>query len=416
VASTEQPWAERWTKRGRVVHGGQGQGFLAVATDGSGTLAFIKTLTRTGDRTARGRFRREVAAYETLVGAGVPALLDHNADQWANNRVPLYLALQYIDGGNLEAWVAATGPAGYDVAVECVAAVGGVLDRGHALGVVHRDIKPKNIMVGPGGPAEAVLVDFGLSFNHAADDDLTRVGEEVGNRFLRLPEHAFGGRSAVGDVTQLSGIAFYLLTGSEPKILSDEQGRMPHQRAAARALLEAGFSGRRLHRLLALFDRAFASEEAQRFPSVQSLLEALRAVDALPMSDEFEDLMAQVDEVAGSPEMKRAAETRNAVRELKLVVASYAKRFGLDRSLNVVQTGAPATAPSGEAVAHYQVSVTHHGEAERYVLYGVERRGTEMVVSADGVEIWRGSGNDAALERAVTEVAARAFLGSPGSE
>jgi eukaryotic-like serine/threonine-protein kinase len=412
VASTEQPWAERWTKQGSAVSGGQGRGFRAVDSDG--TVAFIKTLKHQRDRKARGRFRREVIAYENLAGAGVPALLEHNSDKWESSRLPLYLALQYIDGGNLGEWMATNGdPASFDVMTACVAAVGEVLDRGHALGVVHRDIKPKNIMVGTTGPAGAVLVDFGLSFNHAEDDELTRVGEEVGNRFLRLPEHAFSGRSPVSDVTQLTGIAFFLLTGIEPKVLRDELGRMPHQRQAARVVLQAEFTGRRLHRLLAVFDRGFAFEEVDRFQTADALLVALRGVDAAPVVDEFEDLMAQVDEVAGSPEMKRAGETRDAVRQLKLTVAGYAKRFGLDRSLHVVQTGAPANVPTGDAIDHYQVSVTHFGEAERYVLYTAERRGSEMVVSADGVEIWRGSIADAALERAVTEVAARAFLRPP---
>jgi hypothetical protein len=49
-----------------------------------------------------------------------------------------------------------------------------------------------------GDITDPVLVDLGLSFNDAdEDDDLTRAGEEVGNRFLRLPEHPSGGRDAV---------------------------------------------------------------------------------------------------------------------------------------------------------------------------------------------------------------------------
>lgn len=67
-----------------------------------------------------------------------------------------------------------------------------------------------------------VWVDFGISFNHTEDDDLTRVNEEVGNRFLRLPEHAPRGSSPVSDVTQLAGLVLWVLTGVEPRALQDE--------------------------------------------------------------------------------------------------------------------------------------------------------------------------------------------------
>ena len=78
-------------------------------------------------------------------------------------------------------------------------------------------------------------MDFGLSFNDAEEDDLTRVGEEVGNRFLRLPEHATGGRGAASDVTQLAGILIYSVSGCEPRVLLDKEYKMPHQRLPARA-------------------------------------------------------------------------------------------------------------------------------------------------------------------------------------
>jgi hypothetical protein len=61
-------------------------------------------------------------------------------------------------------------------------------------------VKPANVVLRNDDLTAPVLVDFGLSFNDSDEDDLTRVNEEVGNRFLRLPEHAFGGstRKATG--------------------------------------------------------------------------------------------------------------------------------------------------------------------------------------------------------------------------
>ena len=131
-----EPWARRCTHQGSPIQGGQGRGFLGIALDGSDQRAFIKTLTRQRDRRSRGRFRREVAAYETLAGTGVPVLLDHNAEAWEDLSKPLYLAIDYIGGGNLRDWVSANGPANYAQAIGCAEAVAEVkqLNRFHALG------------------------------------------------------------------------------------------------------------------------------------------------------------------------------------------------------------------------------------------------------------------------------------------
>lgn len=305
---TMEPWAEGWTPQGGAVRGGQGHGFLAVASDDSGQRAFIKILSRQRDRRARGRFRREVAAYETLEGTGVPILLDHNAEAWEDLSKPLYLAIEYFDGGNLRDWVVAKGsPATYDQTLECAEPIAEVLTRCHEQGLIHRDIKPANIMLREHAPRGAVLVDFGLSFNHAEDDDLTRVGEEVGNRFLRLPEHALGGRSAVSDVTQLAGVVLFMLTGHEPRVLMDQFGRMPHQREQFRPALEASFTGRALRRLLAVFDKAFAVQSADRYNNAVELAQDLRRVTMEPEhdgSDDLEGLLTQVDEITRTPDQR----------------------------------------------------------------------------------------------------------------
>jgi len=411
-----EPWIDRWVKhRGGGGSGGQGQGFLAVARDGSGQRAFVKVLTRQREIKARGRFRREVAAYETLAGAGIPKLLDHNAKHWEDKSVPLYLALEYIEGGTLGAWLAKNGTSSFGDALVCVDAIAAVLTRCHEIGVVHRDIKPDNIMVGPDGLADAVLVDFGLSFNQDEDDDLTRAGDQFGNRFLRLPEYAFGGRNAVGDVTQLAGIFLFLLTGQAPRLLLDERSQMPHQRPAIRAALEAVLDGRQLVRLLGVFDRAFASAEAERFPTAAALVEAMRPVEDPLSADEYEDLLAQVAEIASSPEQQRRGQLRDALREFVHDVTQRVQEFGRSRHLQITTTAFGVDETNNPPRAHHSISITQHGQSTNYVVYAIEVRGAEYVVTADGAEVWRGRSADDALTKGLTEAAARAFLaGSAG--
>ena len=98
----------------------------------------------------------------------------------------MYLATEYIPGRGLSRLSPNRGgQADVNAALNCVRKLAEVLDRCHENGVTHRDIKPANVVLRNGDITDPVLVDLGLSFNDAdEDDDLTRAGEEVGNRFL----------------------------------------------------------------------------------------------------------------------------------------------------------------------------------------------------------------------------------------
>jgi eukaryotic-like serine/threonine-protein kinase len=413
-----KPWETNWSPDGSTVRGGQGTGFPATSTYGEVRRAFVKRLIRQTDKRARKRFYREVTAYETLAGLGVPDLYDHNASDWETN-APLYLAIEYLDGGNLRDWFEGLGKvATFDQAVAIAEVLGAVLTRCHEEGYLHRDIKPLNVMLRtPGDPSTAVLVDFGISFNQADDDDLTRLHEEVGNRFLRLPEHALRGRLPVSDVTQLAGMVFWVLTGFEPRVLQDEAGLMPHQRPAARSVLDEAFAGPSLRRLLTVFDKAFTTLAANRYQTADDFLHDLRRVPMTPddESDDLAGLMARVDEFTKGPDNQRLAELRDRLTDLiqavSGVVKTFARQHGLELSQTAYSIQPTGTPPFGQT----SLSATGFGDPPNYVAYEVEARGTaEFVASAEGIEIWRGSRPDEALEEAVATVTARAFLESRG--
>lgn len=142
---------------------------------------------------------------------------------------------------------------------------------------MHRDIKPGNIIFRGNILGDIVLVDFGMSYHEEASANVTPTGEEVGNRFLHLPELACESslkRDPRSDVTFCGGILFFLLTGVRPVQLSDQDGRMPHQRLDAVSKL-ASHAGLDTDHLLALFDRAFDFRIDHRFQDAGALADAI---------------------------------------------------------------------------------------------------------------------------------------------
>jgi serine/threonine protein kinase len=396
--------------------GGQGRSYQARDRS-NGSVVFVKELKRRKSVVARKRFRREVAAYETVAGAGLPTLICDNSSEWQQSSVPLFMVLEWIDGLSLREKVDQDGRVPLPDAAACVMAMGKVLSECHAAGVTHRDIKPANVMLRRGALSAPVLVDFGLSFNDAQLDDVTRV-EEVGNRFLRLPEHAAEGnsRSHLSDVTQLAGLLFYCLTGREPRVLSDEEGRAPHQRYSAREELARLVGDRQLLRLNTMFDKAFDTRLSKRFQSVESLMEAIEIMldrDGDMNPDDFE---AQFQEFVEAPLHLVSAELDSRLRLFTSKTHEVVRRLASSSSLQSDQTGntvqAVAETPFGETQMRlWPCNVDPNQAPIPRTVYRFEVRGSEIVFQADGEDLWRGdSVGDIRLVSAIETAAKRALV------
>ncbi|MDP9140547.1 MAG: DUF3322 domain-containing protein [Pseudomonadota bacterium] len=277
------PWRDRWNVVREIPRGGQALAYVVArkANPAAGSF-FLKMFDGAGTE-RRARMFREVTCYRTLSHPGIPKLIESNAAEYEDRTAQLYLVTELVAGKNLGQ---------YDVqnrllsAADAVNIFGQLLDiveYTHAQEVVHRDIKPENVMVESLAPLKVRLVDFGLSFlgaEHDDDNHSTAIGQEIGNRFLRLPEHGVSSvnkRDARSDLTQCVGLLFFALTGLRPSLLEDENRRRPHQRADARERL-ARHVDLDLFSLLNVFDKAFEIDIDARWQTVEELRRALSKI------------------------------------------------------------------------------------------------------------------------------------------
>jgi len=129
-----------------------------------------------------------------------------------------YIAMRYVAGADLARRLAREGRLVPPAAVELIAQVAGGLDAIHAAGLVHRDVKPANVLLsGAEGAEHAYITDFGVARNVSTESGLTQTGRFVGTLDYVAPEQISGGHvDARADVYALGCLLFKLLTGEVP--------------------------------------------------------------------------------------------------------------------------------------------------------------------------------------------------------
>jgi Protein kinase domain len=139
-----------------------------------------------------------------------------------------FIAMRYVSGADLARRLAREGRLEPDVAVELIAQIGNGLDAIHAAGLVHRDVKPANVLLSGGEGAEhAYITDFGVARNVATESGLTQTGRFVGTLDYVAPEQISGGAvDARADVYALGCLLFKLLTGEVPFPKESEAARL----------------------------------------------------------------------------------------------------------------------------------------------------------------------------------------------
>jgi predicted Ser/Thr protein kinase len=192
---------------GRLGEGGQGVVFLAVSS--AGTRVALKFLPATSDSQVRNRFLKEVAAAQRVARFCTAQVLDAGIFE----RRP-FIVSEYVNGPSLIEVVEQHGPRGTSalerIAVATLTALGAV----HAAGMVHRDFKPANVLLGPDGP---VVIDFGV----ASVPGMTTTGFSgqvaVGTPAYMAPEQLAGSRvTAAADMWSWAVSMTFAGTGKLP--------------------------------------------------------------------------------------------------------------------------------------------------------------------------------------------------------
>ncbi|MFE7069835.1 serine/threonine-protein kinase [Streptomyces sp. NPDC057620] len=194
---------------GRLGSGGMGRVYLGRSAGGRTVAVKIVHPHFALDEEFRARFRREVEAARRVGGAYTAPVLDADPDA----RIP-WVATGYAAGPTLTAAVTDNGAlADHSVRV-LGAGLAEALTAVHGLGLVHRDVKPSNVLLTLDGP---LLIDFGIARATDGTASLTSTGVSIGSPGYMSPEQILGkGVSGAADVFSLGAVLAYAATGSSP--------------------------------------------------------------------------------------------------------------------------------------------------------------------------------------------------------
>lgn len=157
----------------------------------------------------RARFEREAQALAHIQHPAVLALFDSGALEDGS----AFLITELLRGADVGAVLRRFGPAGPDQVAALLLQAAGALAAAHRVGVVHRDLKPQNLVLTPGSPFRVTLVDFGLAAQMSTTSGLTATGAVVGTPAYMAPEQVRGGTlSPRTDLYSLATVGYECLT------------------------------------------------------------------------------------------------------------------------------------------------------------------------------------------------------------
>jgi eukaryotic-like serine/threonine-protein kinase len=216
------------------------------------------------------RFRREARAVARLSHPNIVTVIDRGDDEGRQ-----FIVFEYVEGENLKELVLRAGRLPVRRALELALAVADGLAFAHDHGLVHRDVKPQNVLLNREG--EVKVTDFGIARSLHMDHGVTQTGTVLGTGEYLAPEQA-GGKpvSPATDVYSLGVVLWELLAGDVPFVgenfvavalrhVNEPPPSLRERRSDVSPRLEAAVA------------RALAKDPARRFPSMAAFAEELRA-------------------------------------------------------------------------------------------------------------------------------------------
>jgi eukaryotic-like serine/threonine-protein kinase len=201
-----------------IGRGGDSRTFLAV--DGEGQKVALKILhPEVFESVAADRFLREIRLASQLNHPHIARLLHSGEREWL-----VYLATAFIDGPSLREVLSRSRQLSVGDTLRMGCELLEALDHAHQLGIVHRDVKPENVLISP--DQGAVLLDFGIAraIITSATDEITRTGFTVGSSAYMSPEQINGelGLDGRSDLYSLGCVLFECLAGRAPFVWRKE--------------------------------------------------------------------------------------------------------------------------------------------------------------------------------------------------
>jgi serine/threonine-protein kinase len=274
------------------------------------------------------RFRREARAVARLSHPNIVTVIDRGDDGGRQ-----YIVFEHVEGENLKELVERTGRLPVRGALELALAVADGLAFAHEHGLVHRDVKPQNVLLSREGDVK--VTDFGIARSLDVEHGVTQTGTVLGTSEYLAPEQASGKPvSPATDVYSLGVVLWELLAGDVPFVGENFVAvALRHINEPPPSLLE-----RRPDvspRLAAAVERALAKDPARRFPSMAALARELRACLAeadgevapppLPAEDDAELTLITRPAPSPAPVRRRRSRRRPLLYALlALVVAGAA--------------------------------------------------------------------------------------------
>ena len=258
-------------------HGGQAQIYKVQSIiEEAAQVYALKFLHSQNDNERRQRMYFEVSNLCKLCNEHILSIISSNIEKYQTPD-KLYYICPYINGCTLEKYVINNNIT-FTQALNFIIDFLNTVNYCHDSGIVHRDIKPDNIMIENNTLLDYTLIDFGLSFNkELPQPNITPTNQQLGNRFLLLPELSSGTPSEKqliqSDITQCCGVFFYILTKIVPNMIIDGNNLAPHRRGNNIQLFQNISPNETIFdNLMNVFDKAFSINVKDRYQSIQSLI------------------------------------------------------------------------------------------------------------------------------------------------
>ncbi|MFC4046751.1 serine/threonine-protein kinase [Dactylosporangium siamense] len=280
-----------------VASGGMGQVFRATDKTLNRTVA-VKVLLPglTSDAEFGSRFRAEARIMASIGHKGVVGVYDYGETPEGT----MFLVMAFVEGRPLGERITREGGLSAEETMAIVAQAADALHAAHSNGIIHRDVKPNNLLVGDNGAV--TLVDFGVARSSNVTS-VTKVNAVIGTALYMSPEQASGKPIAPStDIYALGAVAYHCLTGGPPftgnspleiaiKHLQDDPPPLP-----------ADLPGS----VRALVERAMEKDPEDRFPTAAALAAAARAAQDHTLQDQEPGVVPAPPRRAAVPPANRA--------------------------------------------------------------------------------------------------------------